>query len=302
MAEVILTHIFKKLKFETSTSPEISLFQRFRKIFPDLSRTPEELNFIDINAPHLITKQLPLLAKLKALRSKNFARDDYKEFLDLTILLLEGKMASYTFLTCGALHKARWMAKVIYAMKMILFKHEMDSKGLIVFEDGQYEKLVRFVLFVLFTYVEYWFETPLASKATKNDLDMVKNCIRYRVVDSLVSEGAVHACHLQGWYLSPELAPLCLFDANVPLSEKREIVAKLRQFVPRNIIMPEKRFGAAFGRPEFSEINFSTELVDVIDRDSAFFSLLSTSAQVSCGSQLNIGHIFNVTLMVWSNL
>ena len=113
MAEVILTHIFKKLKFETSTSPEISLFQRFRKIFPDLSRTPEELNFIDINAPHLITKQLPLLAKLKALRSKNFARDDYKEFLDLTILLLEGKMASYTFLTCGALHKARWMTKII---------------------------------------------------------------------------------------------------------------------------------------------------------------------------------------------
>ena len=125
------------------------------------------------------------------------------------------------------------------------------------------------------------------------------SCIRNRVVDSLVSEAAVHACQLQGWYLSPELAPLSLFDANVPISEKRDIAAKLQQFVPNTIIMPEKRVGAAFGRPEISEISFSTELVDVIDRDSAFFSLLSALTVVSCQSQLNFGQPSNVIVTVW---
>ena len=163
-------------------------------------------------------------------------------------------------------------------------------------EVGQYEKLIRFIVFVLFVYVEYWFKTPLPSKAPKNDLDMVKSCIRYRVVDSLVSEAAIHACQLQRLQLSPELAPLSLFDANVPISEKRDIPAKLQQFVPNTISMPEKRVGAAFGRPE---ISFSTELVDVIDRDCVFFSLLSALTVVSCQSQLNFGQPSNVIVTVW---
>lgn len=115
-----------------------------------------------------------------------FARDDYKEFLNLAILLLKGNpgdSVQYTFLTCGAMHKARWMSKVIYAMKIVLYYREMITKDINIFEDDQYLKLTRFVKFVLFVYVDYWFETPLPSKAPTSDLQLVKNCIRYRVVD-----------------------------------------------------------------------------------------------------------------------
>lgn len=126
-------------------------------------------------------------------------------------------------------------------------------------------------MFVLFVYVDYWFETPLPSKAPTSDLQLVKNCIRYRVVDEDVSKSATHACSLHGWYLSPELAPLCLFDPDLPLSTKTLLAEKLLQFVPQVITMPEKRSGAAFGKPIFPDVDFSSEITDFIGKDSAFF-------------------------------
>ena len=44
-----------------------------------------------------------------------------------------------------------------------------------------------------------------------------------------------------------------------------------QRFVPRRIRIPENRVGSAYGKPDFPEISYSTELVDLIDRDSAFF-------------------------------
>ena len=227
----ILTHVFDDLEIESSVGPEISIFQRFRKVFPSLGQSVarEKLNFIEITAPHLVTKRAEVVDKLKSFRSKDFARDDYKEFLQLSILLLEGKAPSevYVFLTCGAVHRARWMAKVIYAMKIILYKDVMISKKVNIFHDGQYDKLCSFVLFIIFVYTDYWFETPLASKGPKNDLDLTKACIRYSAANTVVSKAAVHACHLRSWYLSPELAPLVLFDPSVSLKEKGEVAEKL---------------------------------------------------------------------------
>ena len=100
---------------------------------------------------HLITEEFDLLTRLKEIQGKEFVRDDYKEFIDLAILLLERRSEishNFVFLTCGALHKARWMAKVVYAMKMVLYKYELEAQQINIFEDGQYEKLAKFVMFM----------------------------------------------------------------------------------------------------------------------------------------------------------
>ena len=76
------------------------------------------------------------MKKLKAMRVKSFARDDYKEFPELA-LLLAGWIC----------HKARWMSKVIYATKIILYKHKLESKGVDLLEDVQHEKLNYLALF-----------------------------------------------------------------------------------------------------------------------------------------------------------
>jgi hypothetical protein len=57
--------------------------------------------------------------------SGNF-RDDYKEFLELSILFLGGDIPGYFFKQPGAMHHARWMSKVIYSLKMWMFRKQFD--------------------------------------------------------------------------------------------------------------------------------------------------------------------------------
>ena len=73
------------------------------------------------------------------------------------------------------------MAKVIYSLKIILYKREMERLDINIFEDDeQYGKLVRFVMFVLHFYVEHWFRSPLAVNAPNTDLTLVKEAIHYK--------------------------------------------------------------------------------------------------------------------------
>jgi hypothetical protein len=57
----------------------------------------------------------------------SFRRDDYKEFADLCLLFLDGEVEGdkVTFKRPGALHKARWMAKLIYSIKICLFEQQI---------------------------------------------------------------------------------------------------------------------------------------------------------------------------------
>lgn len=63
-------------------------------------------------------------------RKLKYKRKDYQEFLDLALIffgmdVINGK--AYIFRPPNAHHHARWMAKVIYALKMYLFRKEFCS-------------------------------------------------------------------------------------------------------------------------------------------------------------------------------
>jgi hypothetical protein len=50
-------------------------------------------------------------------------RNDYKEFLELAIVFLGAAPATgVRFMSPGAMHHARWMSKVIYSLKIWMFK------------------------------------------------------------------------------------------------------------------------------------------------------------------------------------
>lgn len=65
----------------------------------------------------------------------------------------------------GAFHRARWMAKLIYCLKIYLFRFEckVDAKVLEVLRD--------FNLFTVIAYVKYWFKCPSSISAPYNDLN-----------------------------------------------------------------------------------------------------------------------------------
>lgn len=51
--------------------------------------------------------------------------NDYKELLELTIILLGGTPSTgIKFKKPGAYHRGRWMAKLIYSMKIFMFKKQ----------------------------------------------------------------------------------------------------------------------------------------------------------------------------------
>ena len=64
------------------------------------------------------------------------SRDDYREFLKLSVIFMDGvPTRGIHFQAPGAMHRARWMAKVMYAIKIWLFRDQFrltasEEKGI----------------------------------------------------------------------------------------------------------------------------------------------------------------------------
>ena len=55
-------------------------------------------------------------------------RDDYKQLVVLTLLFLNGSipLEKFSIGAPGACHRARWMARIIYSLKIALFQHQLE--------------------------------------------------------------------------------------------------------------------------------------------------------------------------------
>ena len=70
-----------------------------------------------------MSKCADIIQLCKEYLKQTFSRGDYKELVVLTLLYLQDEdtvTAFRKFYRPGALHKARWMAKLLYAIKMVL--------------------------------------------------------------------------------------------------------------------------------------------------------------------------------------
>jgi len=94
----------------------------------------------------------------------SLSRDDYREFAELCTLFLDGveKDNIVTFKRPGALHKARWMAKLLYSVKICLLEKYIDqlSRGTIT-TPQQVAKVREFVNFATLLYSEWWTGRPV---------------------------------------------------------------------------------------------------------------------------------------------
>src|SRR5678815_2779975 len=138
---------------------------------------------------------------------KNHPRDDYKELLELTVVYLCGNFEKrFSFRKPGALHRARWMARIIYSLKIVLFRSQFNMK------EQEAAAMTRFANFAVRFYVPNWFSAPSAASAPRNDLKYLQElecCDDYEL--SVVASKALKR-HL--WYLGEELAALAfMYDA-----------------------------------------------------------------------------------------
>lgn len=117
---------------EKTKGPEISIFTNFRKAWPNITQDA----FTPAIEDELFSKQITLekkqtiisfaLGQMALLESD---RDDYKELIELILLALGEESIGEKPITIkrpGAVHRARWMAKIIYAIKIFLFRKQFN--------------------------------------------------------------------------------------------------------------------------------------------------------------------------------
>ena len=188
----------------------------------------------------LVKSRAELITKFQSCIAEGQPRDDYRELLELAIITL-GSVPSrgIRFMRPGALHRARWMAKVIYILKIYLFRSQLtlttrEKKG-----------VRRFVNFALIMYIPACFGAPVAAAAPQNDLKLLKKMQEYAEdADEGVGQAALTIFKRHLWYLSPHLVALAIFDDSPTFETKSSMIAAMKTVKgPEN---PCKKLNAEF--------------------------------------------------------
>ena len=221
--ELVLAKSFS-LCIGPSTSPEIPLFERFKSIW-------QEIN-LDNYQPLDLSEQVNGLVEsttdfLKKVNIQELAiRDDYQELVELTKVALCIPPQQIHWRTPGPIHHARWMAKLLYAIKICLFSHQQDVFRLTKREQTQ---LLRFAQFGVLLYTKFWMEAPLAAEAPANDLEFWNSLQSYLVIDTEIATAAMKVVQNHLWYLSDELVGLALFSDRVTADEKQRMIKAMEK-------------------------------------------------------------------------
>ena len=277
IGEVLLTHVFNGLKIEVSKSPDVNVFSRLRKNWDLLPHTSElAREFQPSDHPAEAQQLLEIMRQQTidfATEAIEYVRDDYHEFTQLSLVFLGAIDGNVQFRRPGAVHKARWMAKLIYSIKLALSEPSIAllPRGTIT-TPQQVPKIRAFVTFITHVYCIWWLSSNKAIDAPWNDLKLFQALLKYEVVNREISQSATQALSRHLWYLTEEMIPLSLFSTKVPQLERQELAQRLLEVKPDEPLRtPVNRFGSGWGKPKFpANISLTTRLCDLVGVDSWF--------------------------------
>ena len=151
---MILTHVWDALEIETSRSTDILLFKRMKNHYSEI--VGADLTSVKFNNSSIPSEKKHLLQSIDS----SSMRGDYKELLELTVYFLNGcRDDNFKFRKSKPIHKARWMGKLLYCLKLSLCEDVIIEKlpSGSIFEAAQNEKIHRFVCFIASMYIPWWF-------------------------------------------------------------------------------------------------------------------------------------------------
>ena len=216
MFEVLLADVFN-VCLGPSTGPEILFFKRFLEKWTEMNHTPEA------RSTPLIIVSDAIKAFIKCQLEVRHSRDDYLEFLLLAAQMV-GLQVDVAIRKPGALHRARWMAKAIYALKIeLLFTVNKTIFNLTARELQGIQRLNRFIIRV---YLQSWFSCRLTADAPVNDILLIQRLYDYD--DAVLGSTGLKMMLRHSWYMSPELATLALFSSLLSDKEKTDLVRTIQ--------------------------------------------------------------------------
>ena len=139
--------------------------------------------------------------------STTHQRDDYKELLQLVkIFLGEATVVEVPLRAPGAFHHARWMAKAIYSLKVILLQKQFKVS------NHELEALTTISLFVSLVYIRAWSRAATASKAATVDMEFLHDVEAFTRSGYPCGNAAREAISRHLWYISETLIAMAFFD------------------------------------------------------------------------------------------
>ena len=264
--EVVLGHVFTSLSGATS-GPNVGIFKRFQKHWSLIEQVNHSLAEDGLFAPftgETQTLRQEMIAFYSSAASHQQPREDYLELLRLCLVFLSGESETVIrFRAPGAIHHARWMAKAIYTLKIVLFKDQFRLT------PREKDKLTDFALFISLVYGRFWHEAPLAANAPLNDARIIELLRQYP--NRTVADAALTAFSRHLWYFSEHLIGLSFFDDRVSADAKRAMAVNLRR----------PQTSAALKRLNKEEVytDFTKLEKFVTERTKRLFTLLSNTGE-----------------------
>lgn len=263
--EVMIGAVFSEL-FGLSSAPEVPLFKRFRENWESIDQDSYDLTLSTEDRLLLEGSTGTIIEFCRTKLDERQLRDDYQELLELTIIFLGGiPRRDYHFRAPGAVHHARWMSKVIYAIKVWIFR------GQFRLTSREERSLKRIGLFSVRYYTKAWTEASTSVKAPLNDLQLLQSLSSYK--DKDVAKAAASKLRKHIWYLSEELVAMAMFDDRLSTTTKNAIAAKVNEKAsasidrsnPPNLAEPNELSLTDFATPNtilfFEKLNLSHEFL-----------------------------------------
>lgn len=211
----------------TTTGPHPNIFKKFQTGWSKLDKTKYKTAIEDKNIRHKIGNSDEISIFLMEQLKNQQPRDDYKEFIQLSLIVLGRTPPKDTFFKVpGAIHHARWMAKAIYCIKIYLFRDQFTLTNL------EEKTITDICLFLINIYVKAWFNAPKPTLAPNQDLQFLKSLVKYREIDKELADKALSKMINHLWYLNSEQVAFSFFDENVDKSVKTSMAVKSLQLIP----------------------------------------------------------------------
>ena len=257
--------------FEQDLQPSVGVFVYIKESWDqiDQEKSIKTLQGRLINKEEAVQFYKEVLQK-RTRQGHHYIRDDYKELVETSMVLLGETPLNFTWKKPGAAHKARFCAVGIYINKALAFSAQLD------FDRKFVKALTRVATFITTIYVPYFISASIGCDAPVNDLQLFKNLKLYSESDPEVAESVMAVLCRHTWYLQEETIPLALFSKKLTIDDKSRLAARLLTFEERKPIYWREEQGLEpnqeayqLGKPILDiELSRETELVDLLGNNS----------------------------------
>lgn len=285
LLELVCGSICKNVFGGTTESPVEPTFKQFAAVWSTIDKANYHA-FVFRSRKLQRLQESALLFFQDWLDNEASSRGDYLELVELAILILGGEnkptKKPFSFKAPGAVHHARWMAKVLYTFKIALFNQQLLATG---FASEKFlTEMLSLASFLALFYVKHWCTACQITNAAVNDLQLWKDLGMIKSSDqrtlksypTLYYDFAVSAQKkLQNhmWYLSERNVVFSLFSNQVSISEKVAIWRKLKDHKVK-----QNKGTVGKGLIKMPEIRHTTHIKDLIGQDSYAIAELIPSA------------------------